>query len=50
MPRIRVPHPLAKVVVRRQFPNCLTHLRTAAEVADAWVLMAELLANGLSLD
>ena len=49
LPRIRVTDLLAEVARWTMFPACFTHQRTGETAADARVLMAGLLAEGLNL-
>ena len=49
LPRVRITDLLSEVARWTMFPDCFTHLRTGASVADQRVLMACLLADGLNL-
>ena len=49
LPRIRVTDLLSEVAGWTLFTDCFTHLRSGETVADPHVLMASLLADGLSL-
>ena len=49
LPRIRITDLLSEVAGWTLFTDCFTHLRTGETAADARVLMASLLADGLNL-
>ncbi len=49
LPRVRITDLMSEVARWTMFPDCFTHLRTGAAVADQRVLMACLLADGLNL-
>jgi len=49
LPRVRITDLRSEVARWTMFPDCFTHLRTGAAVADQRVLMACLLADGLNL-